>query len=488
MKEQHSELKDLDDAISNLKVLTRSVSVRRYDKVHLGLIQTIIRKSIKGLSKRTSFIITVLLYIAISMWDTITDLTVAYLLYANDHLEFAIVVLLCDYLPGWQLALHNLSSENWRKTIRRKEKIVTLCFLLVSPFSQPLFHLHWLIKFHTADNTTFNVLHHNARLSQLLNSSVEAPLQIMLLFVVWGEGILPLPWHETKVYVDSQGNVLDLGVLPGVLSLLSSLINIIHGYMNIAETNSCKENLLVCVYAISNVAFRLGSFSLSILYFKEWSIILFMLMGLINVICIYRYDKHKRKRFSVATSAAVSMFAPLASSDQPHQYQRRQDPSKRGRRPNPLSDHRRNLSANMSITALPFILIHDVALFLLLKYHENFKYNKKIILERGEVLTILSLFVFPMAFCVVLVSIQFRALSAKIKARDINHFSGMEIASLLSSSFSWKIRHCWRLTIVIIVLFWIVMMGFVTILSLSHHTYRLSFDLDGKLSKGTSNI
>ena len=55
MKQQHSELKDLDDAISNLKVLTRSVSVRRYDKVHLGLIQTIIRKSIKGLSKKTSF-------------------------------------------------------------------------------------------------------------------------------------------------------------------------------------------------------------------------------------------------------------------------------------------------------------------------------------------------------------------------------------------------------------------------------------------------
>ena len=46
-REHNAELKDLDDAISNLHKWTRSVSVHRYDKVHLGLIQTIIRKWFK---------------------------------------------------------------------------------------------------------------------------------------------------------------------------------------------------------------------------------------------------------------------------------------------------------------------------------------------------------------------------------------------------------------------------------------------------------
>ena len=64
-RKDFAELKDLDDAISNLKILTRSVSVYRYDKVHLGLAQTIISKCFKGLSQRASFVITVFLHISI---------------------------------------------------------------------------------------------------------------------------------------------------------------------------------------------------------------------------------------------------------------------------------------------------------------------------------------------------------------------------------------------------------------------------------------
>ena len=462
-----AELKDLDDAISNLKILTRSVSVYRYDKVHLGLAQTIISKCFKGLSQRASFVITVLLSVAISVWDTTTDLAVAYLLYVNNHWEYALVVLICDYLPGWQLALHNLYSETWRKSTNKREKIVTLCFLLMSPFSQPLFHLNWLIRFHKVDRTTFNVLHHNARLSQLLNSSVESPLQITILLVLWGEGILSLPWHENQIIVDSQGNILDLGALPGICSLLASLINIIQGYMNIAESESCRENFMVCSYAISNIAFRLGSFSLSIIFFKEWSITLFITIGLINIACIYQYDKYKRKRFSVVTSAVVSMFTPLASSDQPHQYQTRTNLSKRRRLPNVLSKHQRNLSANMSLSTLPPILICDITLFLLLRYHNNFKYNLNIILEKEEALTILSLFLFPISLCVIIVSIKFRALSTTIATKDVNHFSGMEIASLLSHRFTQRLEQCWRFMIMVLVLVLTAIMGFVTITSLS---------------------
>ena len=471
-REHNAELKDLDAAISNLHKWTRSVSVHRYDKVHLGLIQTIIRKWFKGLSKRASFVLSLLVRVAISLWDTITDLAVAYLLYVNNHWEYGIVVLVCDYLPGWQLALHNLFSENWRKSMSKKEKLVTLSFLLVSPFSQPLFHLHWLFTFHKADNVTFNVLHHNARLSQLLNSSVESPLQIMILFVLWGEGIFSLPWHESKIIIDSQGNILDLGALPGCLSLMSSLINIITGYMDIAESKKFKENFMVCAYAICNVAFRLGSFSLSILFFKEWSTIMFVLIGLINITCIYRYDKNKRKRFSIVTSAVVSMFTPLASSDQPHQYQRRRKNSKRGKHKNALTDHRRNLSANMSMATLPLILISNIILYLMLKYHKNFKYNKNIVLQKEETLTIISLFLLPISFCVVVVSNNFRAPELKIKTRDVNHFNGMEIASLLSNGFSRKIKECWRFTVMILALAFVALMAVLTIMSLPPKYYH----------------
>ena len=74
---------------------------------------------------------------------------------------------------------------------------------------------------------------------------------------------------------------------------------------------------------------------------------------------------------------------------------------------------------------------------------------------------------FPISVCVLMVSIKFRALPTKIKTKDVNHLSGMEIVSLLSNEFSRKIEQCMRLFVMIFVLLLITIMGSITILSLS---------------------
>ena len=61
--------------------------------------------------------------------------------------------------------------------------------------------------------------------------------------------------------------------------------------------------------------------ALAVIYFKQWSIILFVLLAAVNFICILRYDAPKRENFSIVTSTVISMFTPFVSSDQTHKAQ-----------------------------------------------------------------------------------------------------------------------------------------------------------------------
>ena len=89
-----------------------------------------------------------------------------------------------------------------------------------------------------------------------------------------------------------------------------------------------------------------------------------------------------------------------------------------------------------------------------LRCDKEFELHKRLCSSLLPINTILPLF-------------KFRALQTKIKAKDVNHFSGLEIASLLSNEFSRKVERCMRLFIMVFVLLLITIMGVVTILSLS---------------------
>ena len=102
--------------------------------------------------------------------------------------------------------------------------------------------------------------------------------------MLWSEGKLNRPWTELFVITDLIGRKIDFYMVPGILSLVVSVAVVIKSSLEIAESRSKGENLAVCGYAFCNFAFRLGSFSFAITYFREWSIILFGIIGYLNVI------------------------------------------------------------------------------------------------------------------------------------------------------------------------------------------------------------
>ena len=119
-----------------------------------------------------------------SLADTVSDLVVAFTLIFAGNYYWGFMVILIDYIPSWDLFVHNCTSKKWRKFKGIQEKIVAIIFLIISPFDTALFNLRWLDKFETVDHDTFDFLHHNARMSQLLSGSLESPIQIVLLFIL----------------------------------------------------------------------------------------------------------------------------------------------------------------------------------------------------------------------------------------------------------------------------------------------------------------
>ena len=125
--------------------------INRWQKIDLGLLQALLKCWYKNVSKKTAIVFAVFSNILFSLFDTWSDLSVAYYLFASGERELGFVVIIVDYLPGWELLLHNLCSKKWRQLPDAKLKFITILCLLISPFSCPLFFLQWLMKFNTTN-------------------------------------------------------------------------------------------------------------------------------------------------------------------------------------------------------------------------------------------------------------------------------------------------------------------------------------------------
>ena len=158
----------------------------RWKFVDFGVISTILKLLFKNMSDRARGVITILTSTALSIADTASDIIVAISLFSAGHYQWGCIVAIADYIPSWQILLHNYFSDHWRHAASLKEKWMTVLFLILSPFSMAIFHLRWLCKFESADESSFNYLHHNSRMTNLLSGSFESPLQIVLLLVLWG--------------------------------------------------------------------------------------------------------------------------------------------------------------------------------------------------------------------------------------------------------------------------------------------------------------
>ena len=101
-------------------------STNRWDEVDLGLLQTIFSLWFKNVSQRVSVTLSIISTIIFSLLDNFSDFYVAYTLFYKGELTYACIVVLCDYIPGWQIAVHNLCFKRWRRWNNSRQKILTM--------------------------------------------------------------------------------------------------------------------------------------------------------------------------------------------------------------------------------------------------------------------------------------------------------------------------------------------------------------------------
>ena len=383
------------------------VKEEKWKSVQFGLIHTILSKIFKNVSYRVCGILTILTQIIISVSDTISDLAIAITLFSRKHTTLGWAVIIIDYVPGWVLAIHNSFSPKWRSAGTIKQKVLTTAFLIFSPFSQALFHIRWLCRFDKAGPKEFELLHHNSRLSQLLCGSYESPMQIILLLIIWGQNKIDLPWSNETCLKDSQNRTVCLGVIPGILSLTISLLSLLKGSIDISEGQSLTEKGITFVYSFCNFAFRLPSIALFILYFNEWSLMIFIPILIANLIMILRFDTDKRQDLSIVSSVIISTVTPFVTSDQTNLYQRCESQIASVETSSD-NTHRRKLASNISMAICPMLFTGDLVLFLLLRFYKNFDYNREIILEHNVTENILSMFLLPLGGIVMVANLMYR--------------------------------------------------------------------------------
>ena len=356
---------------------------RYRDTINLGLLQTLathwIGKENSNQDPSKAIKLAHILKIFLSSLDTMSDVSVALTLIAQKDYHWALSVMLVDYLPSWQVLLHGFKSPAWQKIDDFKEKILTCVILAFSPFASALFKLRLLWGYSNKSDDLFNFHHQNDRVSELITSCVESPLQLVLMLVLVAFGKLPMPWNETLTVQDDVGNSINLGALPGLFSLIMSVLSFVISSLDVAECDNWKDKFAFASYAFCNGLFRVGSFVMLLTLFRDYT-----LYGLIPSLCfasitaIMRYDPDGRKNFSSLTTFLVGLFLPLAVSAEPQKAQYLQTEEVDNEKS--TTENRMSISGRISLITSPIILLFDLVLFLFLVFIKCFRVNCGLIL------------------------------------------------------------------------------------------------------------
>ena len=194
------------------------------------------------------------------------------------------------------------------------------------------------------------------------------------------------------------------------MSLLLSVLSIVKGCLEISEGRSWPEKIETIAYGGCNYAFRLPSYALAILYFREWAISMVLILFVAYIIQFVRYDTHKRKGFSFVTTLAIALLAPFISSDQANIYQRKDIQNSLDNDKVMENKHRRILSSNLAMTTTCVLLLSNVALLLVLIYKNNFKIEEGIsnTLNKETTIAVLQYLLLPMAGLTLLSNFLYR--------------------------------------------------------------------------------
>ena len=421
-----------------------SLRKKRWSEVDLGLIQKIFKYVFVNISDKAAGILTILTSIVLTIVDIVSDIIVAVTLFTKAKYTLGSAVLIVDFLPSWILAIHNALSGKWKSILLSRDKVSTIVLIIISPFSSTFFHLRWLSQFESSDEEVFDYLHHNSRLSQLLNGSYESPLQIIILLICWGNGTIPTPWSKNTCITDMMGRQLCLGVFPGIFSLCISSISIIKGSLDISEGRTAREKLIVVIYAISNYLFRLPTIALLILYFNEWSTIILLPLLLVNLVLIMRYDETKREDISILSSVLIASISPFMASDQANLYQRTN--SERNHEIDESENkNRRELSAKTSMATLPFLFLGNLSLYLLLIYKEDFitpTMEEYLIMEKESTVKVLSMFLLPLGGILIISNVIYYKIIISDPNPSTNYYGASYIYNLVSEQVKIKLKIC----------------------------------------------
>ena len=99
---------DLGDKGSTLEASTKN---ERWRIIDFGLFPKLLKLVLVNISDKVSGIITILITTIMSIGDTISDLVVAFSLIFSGYYYWGFVVVLIDYLPSWDLLIHNCLSK-----------------------------------------------------------------------------------------------------------------------------------------------------------------------------------------------------------------------------------------------------------------------------------------------------------------------------------------------------------------------------------------
>ena len=123
-------------------------------------------------------------------------------------------------------------------------------------------------------------------------------------------------------------------------------------------------------YGVCNYAYRLPSYALAIMCFREWALSMIPILCIAYIIQVMRYDKHQRKDFSFVTTLCIAPLTPFISSDQANIYQKKDIQQYLDSDAAMGNEHRRILSSKLAMTTTFALLLNNVAL-LLVKIHER---------------------------------------------------------------------------------------------------------------------
>ena len=371
--------------------------------------------------------------IVLSFLDTISDLTVAWTLYEEQEYYWALSVMMVDYLPSWQVLLHGLWSKAWKELNDWKEKILACLILVLSPFASILFKLRLIWGYSGKPYHLFNFQHQNERVSELITSSVESPLQLVLTMLLVAYRKLPMPWNETSTFQDDLGNSVSLGAFPGMFSLIMSVLSFIISSLDIAECDNWKDKFVYGSYAFCNGLFRIGSIVMLLTLFPFWTIRAFIpCLFFASITAIMGFDRDGRDNFSSLTTFLVGLFLPVAVSAEPQnaQYLQKEENDKKE-----TAEKRMSISGKISLLTSPVILLFDLVLFLKLIFMEGFKIHCGLVSgvnDTKEVaVKVMYLFVLPSGVASIASACVLSTLSKPSKTKVCRKFLALGILSTI---------------------------------------------------------